>query len=74
MVVLSVAQFIPFGFVPAALVGLAFGYGAGGKFFPDSGAMFGRRFRNYRRLKNGLPPLDSDEAPAGRYIEEFRRG
>lgn len=64
----------PIGLVPSAFGGLVFGYCLGGKFFPDSGAIIGRRFRNYRRAQRGRPPIDEGEVPKVGYIDDFRRG
>ncbi len=64
----------PLGSIPSALGGFVFGYCLGAKFFPDSGAVIGRRFRNYRRAKRGRPLIDEGEVPKVGYIDDFRRG
>lgn len=73
-VILSMAGKIPFGMVPTAIVGLACGYGIGGKFFPDSSSIMSRRFRNYRRVQKGLEPLDLDDEIIGSQFDDYRRG
>ena len=73
-VAFSLFTSFPIGLVPSALIGFAFGYSAGAKFFPDSGSVIGRRFRNYRRLKHGKPPLDESGVPVVGYVDDFRRG
>ena len=70
----AAVRMLPLGIVPTALIALAFGYGIGGKFFPDSGGVLRRRFRNYRRAKKGLPLLAEDEVPIVGYFDEYRKG
>ncbi len=65
---------IPLGIVPAALLGLGFGFGTGAKLFPESGFVLRRRFRNYRRAKRGLELLVEDDVPEVVYHSDFRRG
>ena len=65
---------LPIGIVPAALLGLGFGFGSGAKLFPDSGSVLRRRFRNYRRAKKGLELLAEDDVPEVAYHSDFRRG
>ena len=65
---------LPLGIVPAALLGLGFGFGTGAKLFPESGFVLRRRFRNYRRAKKGLELLAEDDVPEVSYHSDFRRG
>jgi hypothetical protein len=73
-VALSIFSTFPIGLLPSALIGLAFGYSAGSKFFPDSGSVLSRRFRNHHRIKHGKPSLDESEVPVVGYVDDFRRG
>ncbi len=67
-------QILPLGPAPSAFLGLAVGFGLGAKCFPSSGLVSGIRYRNYRRAKRGLPPLDPDQVPELSAFDEFRKG
>lgn len=65
---------IGFGPVPCGLIGLAFAYGIGGKFFPDSDRYFWHSARNYRRVKHGKTPLGADQSARLNYRDDYGRG
>lgn len=62
------------GVAPSAILAFAFAFGIGAKFFPDSSGILTVRFKNYLRSQKGLPLLSEDDAPLGKYFEDFRRG
>ena len=62
------------GILPAGVLGLGFGFGVGGKFFPESGYVLRRSFRNYRRQRKGLPLLCEEDVAEVEYHSDFRRG
>ncbi|MCP4847993.1 MAG: hypothetical protein GY899_08620 [Verrucomicrobiaceae bacterium] len=72
--ILAAQQNIDIGILPTFSLVTVFFFCTGIKFFPASGAWMNLRFRNFRRLKSGLPSLSNRDAPAERFLDDFRRG